>query len=251
MPDGNLVIGRNSVREVVRHDPKRVIKIYGSEKDTLDKYFTAADQKIIRENKIPFEYLHKDEITLISKSDSHQSLIAVTKRKAEIGIKDYLKLHTEEESLVLMLDDIQDPQNLGAILRAAECFAVDLVIYSKNKGAGITPAVTKASVGASELLNIVSVSNLADAIGKFKDAGYWAILADADAESGSLKAFEFPKKTLLIMGSEGYGAQPLIKKEVDFKLFIDLHGRISSLNVSQATAIMLDSYRRQFSKVKA
>ncbi len=245
LPEGIVIIGRNSIKEVLRHDPDRIIKIYSTEKNAVSRLFAAKEQQIINKHRIPFEVMDKEEISRISRSDSHQSLLAITKRKQEMGIKEFLKNNTKEESVVLMLDDVQDPHNFGAILRAAECFGVDLIIYSKNKGATLTPAVSKASVGASELIDIVSVSNLADTVRKFKDAGYWAVLADADAEAISLKVFEFPKKTLLILGSEGLGAQALIKKESDFKVFIDLYGRISSLNVSQAAAVVLDNFRRQ------
>jgi 23S rRNA (guanosine2251-2'-O)-methyltransferase len=248
LPEGNLVIGRNSVKEVLRNDPGRIIKIFTSDKQSYTRLFSAAELQVLDKNRIPVQNIKLDDLTKIAKSDSHQSLLAVTKRKPEIGIKDFLKNEAEGNSLVLMLDDVQDPHNFGAILRAAECFGVKLVIYSKNKGVGLTSSVSKASVGASELLDIISVSNLADSLRKFKDAGYWAILADADADATSLKTFEFPQKTLLILGSEGRGAQALIKKEADFKVFIDLYGKISSLNVSQAAAIMLDSYRRQYAK---
>ena len=180
----------------------------------------------------------------LSGSDSHQAVMAVLKEKPQVTLKEFVHSHNDtDRSLVLLLDDIQDPQNLGSILRAAECFAVDLVIYSKNKGSSITAAVTKASVGASELLKIMPVSNLVDVLRKLRNAGFWLITADADLNGSKLADFRFPLKSVIVLGSEGRGVQPLIKKEADFSVYIELFGKISSLNVSQAAAIMLNAYR--------
>ena len=143
-----------------------------------------------------------------------------------------------------MLDSIMDPHNFGAILRAAECFGVDAVLWSKNRGCDITPVVAKVSVGASELLPLVPVSNLAQALERLKDAGVWSIAADVSPEAQPIDQFEFPTKSLILLGSEGEGLQPLLLREAEFKITIPLHGKIDSLNVSQAAAVMLAAARR-------
>lgn len=247
LPEGRIVVGRNSVREILRHSPGRFIKIYiAGEKERL---FSRADTEIIARHNILLEKTDQQFLNNAAGNESHQSVLAIVKERPAPTLKEFLtRQQDKEKSLVLVLDDIQDPQNLGAILRAAECFAVDLVIFSRNKGVGLTPSVSKASVGASELLEIMPVSNLVDTLRKLKDAGYWTILADADKEAKSLRGFEFPQRSVIVMGSEASGAQALIKKEADFTLFIDLYGKISSLNVSQATALFLYACRESLNK---
>lgn len=237
-------MGRNTVREVLRLAPERFQKILisGTEENrdkTIEALLSEARSKKIIIEKCELAYLNS-----ITGSDSHQGLVAVVKERHIPGLKETLqKISEKEESLILVLDSIQDPQNLGALLRAAECFAVDAVIISSNRGAEITASVTKASVGASEILNIITVSNLVDSIRKLKEFNYWIIAADADKDAQSLKGYEFPKRAALVMGSEGKGLQALLKKEADFSVFIPLFGRIESLNVSQAAAVMLSQYR--------
>ena len=138
-----------------------------------------------------------------------------------------------------MLDSIFDPQNFGSLLRSAECFGVDGVIWSKNRGCELTPVVSKASVGASELLPLLCVSNLAETMRKFKKNGFWIVTAEIGEEAKSLDSFDFPEKTLLIMGSEGKGVQKLLSKEADSKVYLPMYGQIDSLNVSQAASVLL------------
>jgi 23S rRNA (guanosine2251-2'-O)-methyltransferase len=134
---------------------------------------------------------------------------------------------------------VYDPQNLGALMRAAECFGAAAMVWSRNRGCGLTPVVTKASVGASELLDLIEVSNLADAIRRFKDAGYWIVAADMDPQAEDLQTFQFPAHTVLVMGSEGSGLRELTRRSADSLVRIVTPGRIGSLNVSQATAVIL------------
>ena len=142
----------------------------------------------------------------------------------------------------MLLDSIFDPQNVGAILRSCECFGVDAVIISKIRGCSITPTVTKTSVGATELVPIAEVSNLTTTIEKFQKAGYWAVTAEISDKAIPLNTFEYPEKTVLILGSEGKGVQKIISKKADFHVFIPMLGRIDSLNVSQAAAVFMHSY---------
>jgi 23S rRNA (guanosine2251-2'-O)-methyltransferase len=132
---------------------------------------------------------------------------------------------------------------MGAILRLAECFQVDAVMSSKNRGVDITPTVSKASSGASELVPIVMVSNLADSILRLKDEGYEVVIADANPKASSLLTFEFPKKCAFILGSEGEGFRKRIHDLADYSIYIPMQGKISSLNVSQAAAICLFTWR--------
>ena len=165
------------------------------------------------------------------------------KERDELPLKEFLST-TPEKSLVVMCDSITDPQNFGAILRACECFGVDALVFSKNRNVGITPVVSKVSVGGSELVPLIAVSNLVDTLKKFQDVGYFSVAAECHERSQSLYNFEFPSQTVLIIGAEGKGIQPLLSKKADYHLEIPMQGRIDSLNVSQATAVFLSHCRR-------
>ena len=235
--DKYMIMGRNCLSEILRSAPERVKKLYTAkpESDPLVQKAKNASIHVV--------FKRKDELSHLVGSDSHQSYIAEVKPKAAIDVRVFLE-EDHDESLVLMLDNINDPQNLGALLRAAECFGVDLVVWSKNRGCSITPVVTKASVGASEIIDIAQVSNLAETVKKFQKAGYEVVTCEVGKEATELRHFSFSKKTVVIMGSEGKGIQPLVSKLADAKVYIPMYGMIDSLNVSQATAVILSHYKK-------
>lgn len=234
-----LIMGRNCIAEVLSFAPERIVEVYTSQKNEND-----ALCKELLKQKIPVLEKSKKQLSQLVESESHQGYVAAVKERGHPTVKEFLEKNKDvEHSLVLMLDSIYDPQNLGAILRASECFGVDLVVYSKNRGTDITPTVTKASAGAAELVPICKVSNLADTVQLFQQEGYLALSADVGEKAQSLYQFKFPEKSLIIMGSEGTGVQPLLRKKCDYHVTIPMYGRIDSLNVSQATSIILNGYR--------
>ena len=232
-----LIMGKNCIAELAAAEPERIIAVYTSkpqpwERDSLLSCLLANGIRVIRYD--------KQRLRALVQSDSHQSYVAEVVPRERMSLKTFIELVRERErTCVLVLDSIMDPQNVGALLRAAECFGVDAVLWSKNRGAAMTPVVAKASVGASELVNVIQVSNLVESCRRLKDAGYWIVTAEVGTESVSLPAFAFPERTLLVVGSEGEGIQPLLSKEADMRVYIPMNGRIDSLNVSQATAVLL------------
>jgi 23S rRNA (guanosine2251-2'-O)-methyltransferase len=234
------IMGKNSIRELLRTSPERIIEVYTCQSSEKDPLLGELSKK-----RIPLREVNKNKLTDMVNSDSHQSFVAAVKEKAPVDLKQFLK-QTLSHSLVVMLDSIYDPQNMGAILRAAECFGADLVVYSKNRGTDVTPVVTKTSSGATELVPICKVSNLAETVKLFQEAGYWAVAAEGGAKSSGIYSFDFPEKTLLILGSEGEGVQQILSKNADFHVSIPMLGQIDSLNVSQAAAVFLSHYRKRF-----
>lgn len=232
------IMGKNCIREVLKAAPERIIKLYSS-KDQSDQLLKEAKALgFVAEKK------SKEVLDQILQSDSHQGFAAKLEEKEPLSLEQFLEsVANKEASFVLALDSIFDPQNLGAILRAAECFGVDAVLWSKNRGASLSPSARKASVGASELVPCISVSNLSESIKAFQKAGFWSVATACEEGSSDLYSFEFPQKTILILGSEGKGLQNLILKKADFKLFIPMEGQIDSLNVAQATAVLLATWR--------
>jgi len=147
-------------------------------------------------------------------------------------------------SLVLLLDGIEDPQNLGSLIRSAHCFGANGVVIPRDRAAGITPAVIKASAGAAGHIPVARVVNLTQAIDILKEKGFWVYGADAGADT-ELGSARFEGDIGLVMGSEGKGIRPLVRKHCDILVSIPLFGKVDSLNVSVAAGILLHEIRLQ------
>lgn len=239
---GSLVIGNRAVREVLSYKPKAIAHLYVAKKEgDLEEEVL----KIARDYQIQLHRISKDDLTSLAGTDSHQGIAAAMKGSSQLSVDEFLRKHeNEERTLLVALDSIYDPQNLGAIMRAAECFGAAGVMWSKNRGVDLTPSATKASAGACELLDIVKVSNLVQSVQELKEEGFEVVAADAAADADSLTRFTFPSKCILLLGSEGEGIRPLLLKQADHRVFIPMLGKIASLNVSQAGAVMLSWWAR-------
>lgn len=153
-------------------------------------------------------------------------------------------LDPPERSLVILLDHIEDPQNLGAILRSADVFAADLVLAPRKRSAPLTDAAVKASAGAAAYAPLALVPNLAEALRKLKKAGYW--LYAADMGGASLPDADLSARSAIVLGNEGAGVSRLLREECDFALSIPMAGHVDSLNVSAAAAVLMYEYRRRY-----
>ncbi len=234
-PKDQLVIGLHAIRELLLHAPDRLIRILtvppkGSRKSEI---LESCEKK-----GIPISFCSENDLTKMSDSDSHQNIAAQVKGRKYYDAKEFIE-ESGETSFVLMLDQIFDPQNFGAILRTAEAFGVDGVAWSKNRGSDLTPTVAKTSCGASELIRLIRISNLADAVLKFQEAGYEIVASLLEPSSESAFTFRYAPKSVLILGSEGEGIQPLIRKKADRSIYIPMSGKIESLNVAQAASVLL------------
>ncbi|MGI6681123.1 MAG: 23S rRNA (guanosine(2251)-2'-O)-methyltransferase RlmB [Bdellovibrionota bacterium] len=237
-----FVVGRNSVFEVLRYAPKRIEKIYYST-DRGDKRNNEI-LNLAKQNNVNLEYAFKQDIQKLTKVENHQGFVAVVRDDLDHSLKSFInKLeNTKEEKskiCVVAVDGVEDPHNLGTIFRASECFGASGVLLCKNRGVSITPATTKAAVGATELVDYAEVSNMLTAIRELKKHGFWCVVADVSKDAISLNDFESPNKAVLIVGAEGTGVKKILKEEADFIVKIPQVGKIDSLNVSQATAVIL------------
>ncbi len=238
----SYIMGVNCIREVLLHASDRMIEIYLSGKD-----FTSDKKKEIlalaKEKGIVHQQISLKALESFVHSSSHQGIVAKIRDRKYFTIPEIIKKNQDKgRTCFLMLDSLFDPHNFGAVLRTAECFGIDGVIFSKNRGTDITPVAAKVSSGASEMISLIRVSNLAQSLAALQKEGYEALVADIDESAHNLNTFEFPEKTLLIMGSEGTGVQPLLVKKADQKIYIPMKGRIDSLNVSQAAAVILSRW---------
>lgn len=246
---GYLVCGRNTVEEILKKRADRVVKLFIGSRTGKEALGRMGEIRALAEQN-GIEIVEVDPAVLDAAlgTGSHQSLAAQLIAPEYQDLKGWLASEGASCRTLLMLDSIEDPQNFGALIRAAECFGVDAVIWSKNRGVSITPVVTKAAVGATELVTLIPVSNLAQSAELIKEAGYWMVVADSGKGSADVENFQFPEKTLLVMGAEGHGVQPLLKKMADYTISIKMHGEIDSLNVSQATAVLLAAIARAIAK---
>ena len=238
-PKDQLIMGIHAIREVLLHAPERLLRIF-TEKS---KHTSPGKKELLALSEakhIPISLIPFDLLTQMTGSESHQSFAAHVKGRPLLDVAQFLEqIEDREKVTVLMLDQIFDPQNFGALLRAAECLGASAVVWSKNRGADLTPTAAKASSGASELLPLIRISNLAEAVSQFQQGGFEAVAAVLKPEAENALSFAFAPRTLLIVGSEGEGIQPLIQKRADRLLYLPMHGKIASLNVAQTTAVLL------------
>lgn len=244
-PENHFVIGRNAVLESLRFNGDRVVRLFHV--DVSDARVAEA-LKLAEELKIKSLSVTNQALSDALNSDSHQGIALESLPHLKLSVEELCmeaEANPQAQSILVAVDGVTDPQNLGAILRACECFGVRALIFSRNRVAPITPTVTKASAGASELVPLVSVPNLAQALEVLKGSGYWVLATSLGEDARPMSSVKLPEKTVLVLGSEGRGVQRLVRDRADFSVFIPMLGKIDSLNVSQAAATFLYEISRQ------
>jgi 23S rRNA (guanosine2251-2'-O)-methyltransferase len=221
-----IIYGRNSVHEAIR-GPREVRRIWATTGAAREPWLSAAPG--------PVSIQTADEITARCFSDSHQGICAEVEEYRYADVDALLSL---PEPLLVVLDQIQDPQNLGSICRTAECAGAAGVVIPERRGAVITPAVCKASAGAVEHLPVAIVRNLTDFLSSAKAAGLWCYGADA-AGKVAFNEVDFQGGVVLVLGSEGRGLRPRVASACDALVSLPLRGRIESLGVGAAAAVLL------------
>lgn len=242
MPD--YIVGRNPVIERLRRASEDVEKICVAEGSTHSRVREIA--AMAERAGIPIEHCTRRELDRFEPSVPHQGVIAVIRASHYSDLSSILeKIQcSERNALLIMLDGVQDPRNLGAILRTADAANADAVIIPKNRAVGITAAVHKASAGASAYIPIVKVTNLARTVDTLKKAGIWVAGATGDASFLYTDA-DFNVPLCLVLGSEGKGIRRLVKEKCDYLVHLPMLGKIESLNVSVAAGVLLYEVLRQ------
>ena len=238
-----LIEGRNAVTEALRAGtPIDKIFIARGETDkTLGHIAStarAAGVVVVEADRRKLDYM--------SATKAHQGVIALAAVREYASVEDILSAAREREEapLLVVCDEISDPHNLGAIIRTAECAGAHGVIIPKRRSVGLTAVVGKASAGALEYLPVARVSNLVSTIRDLQKAGVWVFGTAADGDTG-LYAADLKGPAAIVIGNEGEGMSRLVSEACDFKVSIPMHGRISSLNASNAAAILLYEAVRQ------
>ena len=182
-----------------------------------------------------------EELERLCGSPDHQGVVAEVD---PYPYGDPVAMLKREGSLLLALDQIQDPRNLGAVCRSAECAGAAGVVIPERRSAAVTPVVCKTSAGAVEHLEVAHVRNLADWLAEAKEAGFWIWGADAEAEQAPW-AVDLTGSTVIVLGGEGKGLRPRVASACDGLVALPQHGRVESLNVSAAATALLFEARRQ------
>ena len=177
---------------------------------------------------------------------SHQGVVAIAPPFPYVTLDEIIRRRPAGSRLIVLLDHLTDPHNVGAIVRTAEAAGAAGLVLPSRRSAGINATVRKAAAGAAAHLPIARVSNLADAIRVLKKAGIWVVGADASPEAAELWEADLDRDLALVIGAEGSGLSPLIKRECDYLIRIPMRGRVASLNASVAAAVLLyEAVRRR------
>ena len=237
----DIVAGRNAVLELLKSD-KDINKIFverGERHGSINEIIARA-----RENKVVLVEVEKSKLDLYA--ENHQGVVAIVPPFNYCEIEDILEIarQKEEDPFILILDGIEDPHNLGAIIRTAETAGVHGIIIPKRRTAQVNATVAKVSAGATSYVKVARVNNIVDSIRKLKDAGLWVIGTDGDAETMYYNQ-DLKGPLAIVIGSEGFGMGKLVKENADILIKIPMKGEITSLNASVSAGIVIYEAVRQ------
>ena len=239
-----FVYGVNPVLEALKAHPDEVVRVMlergkeGRRSHGADRVAQAA-----AEAGVHVEDVAHGELAHRSRSGVHQGVGAELTEFRYAELEDVLE-RLVAPALLLVLDGVTDPRNLGALVRSAHAFAAQAVVIPKDRSAGITPAAFKAAAGALEHCPVARVTNLSRAIEQMKEKGIWTVALAANAEK-DLSAIDLTEPTALVLGSEGSGVRPLVRKTCDHVARIPISGNVGSLNVGAAGAVALYEVSKQ------
>lgn len=244
-----LLYGRQCVREALIADRRRVHALLLAE-GTKPAPILHSIQNLARDAAVPVSRV--DRSVLDRQSPQHQGVGLEVGGYPYVEFSDALqRLDRRPEPLVLALDLLQDPQNVGALLRSAEAAGVDLVLLQDRRQVGITPAVSHASAGGVEHLHVATVPNLRQALKRLQESAYFVYGLERDPKSRPHTEADLTGKVVLVVGSEGEGLRRLTKETCDELLVLPMRGRIDSLNASVAGSIVLFEALRQRARSSA
>jgi 23S rRNA (guanosine2251-2'-O)-methyltransferase len=239
-----IIYGINPVREALKANPgdiERVILAEGKLDVTIKEIIKAA-----RVNDIRIEKLSSKGLERIAGTNKHQGIAAFMDEFGYFNLEDIIVAGkcSQEKVLILILDGIQDPQNLGSLIRSANAAGVNGVVIPKKRAAAITPTVVKVSAGATELTPIARVTNIVNTIERLKENNIWVVGIEADSPQ-DIYCADLNRDLAIVIGSEGKGIRRLVKERCDICAFIPMAGGITSLNASIAGAVALFESLRQ------
>ncbi len=240
--DENVISGRNAVRELLEggRDIEKIYVQKGEREGSLNQIIAIA-----RERNIIIKEAERTRLDELSFGGRHQGVVAIASERSYYSVDDILSYaeQKQEKPFIIILDGVEDPHNLGAIIRSAECSGAHGVIIPKRRAVGLTATVGKSSAGALEHMRVSKVVNIARTIDELKERGLWIYAADMGGKSHY--DTDMSGGCALVLGSEGFGISRLVKEKCDFVVSIPLYGSVNSMNVSCAASVIMSEIARQ------
>lgn len=229
--------GKQVVRQIL-HDNHPVKKVYLAVHDN-------EIEALAEKNHVPVQLVDKRALTKMTAGGNHQGVAAEIESYKTYAVDDLINGKHDQYGFIIMLDEIEDPHNLGAVLRTADAVGADGVIFKKTHNASLSPTVAKVSAGAIDTVRCAAVTNLTRTAQDLKKKGYWIVGADMDGQD--YRSLDYNFNTVLVIGNEGHGISRLLSQECDYIVSLPMRGRISSLNASvSAGVLMYGIYAKRF-----
>ena len=239
-----LIYGVLPVLEALRAENRRIEKIFvadGAKEKRLFEILDLAQRKGVQYQKIPRENFSR----YVENGANHQGVLAFVAAADYVDAEELLdEIYAKENALLVVLDGVEDPRNLGAILRGVECAGADGVFIPERRAVGLTETVAKSSAGATEYVKVAKVANINRLIDRLKEHNIWVIGAGGEAET-DYTDWDWTRSSALVLGGEGKGLHRLVAEKCDALVKIPMLGRIESLNVSVAAGVILFEAVRQ------
>ncbi|SHI48849.1 23S rRNA (guanosine2251-2'-O)-methyltransferase [Anaerovibrio lipolyticus DSM 3074] len=241
MPE-DMVAGRNAVMEALKgsRSVNKIMVAKGSNEGSIKEIIAVAKEKGVN-----IMYMERSKIDSMARGIRHQGVLAQVAPVQYVELEDILQIARDknEPPFILLLDELEDPHNLGALLRTADAAGVHGVLIPKRRSVPLSATVAKTSAGAVEYVPVARIGNMVQTIRRLKDEGLWVAAADMDGTDYYEADMTGP--LLLIVGSEGHGVGRLVKEQCDFVVRIPMMGKINSLNASVAGSILMYEAMKQ------
>jgi 23S rRNA (guanosine2251-2'-O)-methyltransferase len=240
--DKTIIYGRHPVLEALKTG-KPIDKLYI--KNGIHKDFHDQLRRLASKNQIPTAPADDAALNRLSDGGNHQGVLALLSLREYDSLDEIMEIAAKknEKPFIMILNEVQDPQNFGSLLRSAECAGVHGVVIGRRRSAQLSPAVSKVSAGADALLKIAKVTNIGNTLTELKDKGFTVVGAEADGET-DYREYNYPSPLVVVMGGEEKGLGVRVRAACDAVLKIPIYGEISSLNVGVAGALILFEARK-------
>lgn len=245
-PDrGDWIYGRRPVLEVVRSDKRHLYEAVLPQ-EGRDSPEVAELRGLLLKRGVPFREMDRDALDELCEGGNHQGVALRTGGFPYISFEQVIHdVKESDRALVLILDHIEDPQNVGSLLRTADAAGVTAVVLPEDRASGVTPGVVRASAGAAEHMRVAKVVNLVRAMKELQECGAWITGLDFGPDAKTYTSIDFKGRVGLVIGSEGKGISRLVRESCDFIACLPMKGRVESLNAGVAGAIALYEIVRQ------
>ncbi len=239
----DIIPGRRPVMEALTAGTRieKIVLLAGVQGKAIEDI-----KALARDHDVPVVQATRQEFRNLATDATTQGVVAIISARTYVTLEDLLEIPAarQEQGVLLILDEIEDPHNLGALIRTAECSGVHGVVIPRHHAASVTAAVVKASAGATEHIPVAEVTNIVRTLEQMKEAGYWVAGLDATAEKLYTEV-DYTVPTGIVVGNEGRGMRRLVREHCDQLVKIPLYGVVSSLNASVAGALAMYEVRRQ------